>query len=189
MKPSVVRILCVAAVVVASALAIFFSISYVAIPLFVWLSPSLNPTLYDWGFYGACPLQTFVSSDLVVPRVSTARSHSDCDNGFVFLTVGGASTGPTGPTILNSDNELVWKSESYAVTTNLQVQRYKGQDYLTFWSGKKLGTKGVGVYYLVSHLVLRCSRDIDSWRNSARCFLQRGTPSFSCRRRPTRRPA
>ncbi|KAK5372614.1 hypothetical protein LTR20_001644 [Exophiala xenobiotica] len=149
MKPSVVRILCVAAVVVASALAIFFSISYVAIPLFVWLSPSLNPTLYDWGFYGACPLQTFVSSDLVVPRVSTARSHSDCDNGFVFLTVGGASTGPTGPTILNSDNELVWKSESYAVTTNLQVQRYKGQDYLTFWSGKKLGTKGVGVYYLL----------------------------------------
>ncbi|KIW57432.1 hypothetical protein PV05_05982 [Exophiala xenobiotica] len=149
MKPSVVRILCVAAVAVASAFAIFLSISYFAIPLFVWLSPSLNPTLYDWGLYGACPLQTFVSSDLVVPRVSTARSHSDCDNGFVFLTVGGDSAGPTGPTILNSDNELVWKSQDYAVTTNLQVQRYKGQDYLTFWSGKKLGTKGVGVYYLL----------------------------------------
>ncbi|KIW16865.1 hypothetical protein PV08_04055 [Exophiala spinifera] len=149
MKPLFVRALCIAVVVVASVFAVFFSISYVISPLLVWLSPSLNPTLYDWGAYGACPLQSFVTTGLVVPRVSTRQTHPDCESGLVLLTINGDSAGPKGPAIFDAHNELVWKSQGYSSATNLQVQSYRGQNYLTFWAGKKVGTKGVGTYYML----------------------------------------
>lgn len=150
MKPRVARALVVGSAVVAAALLLFFTVAYLLVPLFAWLSPTLNPTLYDLGLYGACPLQTYVSSDVIGLRATTVKEHQDCDNGYVLLTPNGDSAGPPGPTILDAQNELVWKSEDFAVTTNLKVQTYKGQDYLTFWSGQKWGSMGSGSYFMVS---------------------------------------
>ncbi|KAK6365265.1 hypothetical protein LTS17_011498 [Exophiala oligosperma] len=149
MKPRFFRALCIAVVGLASAVVVFLSISYILSPLLLWLSPSLNPTLYDWGAYGACPLQSFVTTDLVAPRVNTRRTHPDCGRGLVLLTINGDSAGPKGPAILDARNELVWKSQGYGSATNLQVQHYKGQNYLTFWAGRKVGTKGTGMYYML----------------------------------------
>lgn len=162
MKPLVIRILILSTVVVASAVTFFFTLSYLVCPFLLWVSPALNPTLYDWGLYGAFPSQTYVTNNLVAPRVVTLKADDACDHGFVFLTLNGDSVHPAvGPMILDAKNELVWKAENYAVTTNLKVQQYKGQDFLTFWSGKKTGSLGAGVYYMVSlrPRVVECQRD------------------------------
>jgi hypothetical protein len=44
----------------------------------------------------------------------------------------------------------VWKTEGLGATTNLKLQTYKGEQYVTFWTGKKGGTMGRGVYHMVS---------------------------------------
>lgn len=150
MKPWLLRLLLVVGVVLTSGIALFLTISYVAIPLFTWLSPTLNPTLYDLGFYGGSPSQSYVSNDLTSPRLSTVKSDSACDPGYVFLNYNGGSMAAPGPAILTANNELVWKAENYHVTTNLKVQTYKKRQYLTFWTGEKGGTMGRGVYHMVS---------------------------------------
>jgi hypothetical protein len=33
---------------------------------------------------------------------------------------------------------------------DLQMQRYRGEDYLTFWAGSEAKGHGQGVYYMVS---------------------------------------
>lgn len=164
MKPRFFRALCIAVVGLASAVVVFLSISYILSPLLLWLSPSLNPTLYDWGAYGACPLQSFVTTDLVAPRVNTRRTHPDCGRGLVLLTINGDSAGPKGPAILDARNELVWKSQGYGSATNLQVQHYKGQNYLTFWAGRKVGTKGTGMYYMVSWTFVVSGGGLMTWK-------------------------
>ena len=145
-----VRLLLWAVIVVAGAFALYFSISYVAIPLLVWLSPTLNPTLYELGFYGGSPSQTYVSNGLSSPRISTRKYDDACDRGYTFLSFNGDSIQTKGPAILNADNELIWKAEQFGASTNVKLQNYKGEQFLTFWAGHKSGSKGRGVYYLVS---------------------------------------
>jgi hypothetical protein len=179
MKPwvqRVVRGLTIAAVLAFSAVTVFLAVAYICIPLLAWLSPTLNPTLYDWGFYGASPTQSFVSSDLIAPRVTAPRVSERCEEGYVFLTLSGKSVGPPGPTILDARNELVWRSEDYQVTTNLKVQRYRGEDYLTFWSGQKWGALGSGVYYLVSENLAVLALDVALNESPARCLVSCRTP-------------
>ncbi len=89
MRPFTLRLLLYPLVVAVGCYALFLTISHLAIPLFVWLSPTFNPTLYDVGFYGAYPSQTYISNDLTTPRVTAIKSDPSCDNGFVFLTVNG----------------------------------------------------------------------------------------------------
>ncbi|EXJ71923.1 uncharacterized protein A1O5_04424 [Cladophialophora psammophila CBS 110553] len=148
-KPFVLRLLLWAVIVVAGAVALYLTISYAAIPLLIWLSPTLNPTLYDLGFYGGSPSQTYVSNGLSSPRTSIGKHDPDCDKGYTFLNYNGGSIPNPGPAILDSNRELIWKGEGFAVTTNLKVQSYMGQQYLTFWSGKKGGTMGRGVYHML----------------------------------------
>lgn len=149
-RPLLFRLLLRAAAVASSLVVLYLGIAYVAIPLHVWLSPVLNPTLYELGLYGGSPSQTFVSNGLTAPRVSVRKYDDSCEKTYTFLTYNGASVPHPGPAILDADNELVWKAENYGVSTNLKVQTYQGEQYLTFWSGQKGGTMGRGVYHMVS---------------------------------------
>jgi hypothetical protein len=149
-KPLIIRLLLWAVIVVAGAAAVFLSISYVAIPLHVALSPSLHPTLYEWGLYGGSPSQTYASNGLSSPRISIRKDNSLCHDGYTFINFNGDSMPKAGPAILDENLELIWKAEDYGTTTNLKVQTYKGKQYLTFWSGSKGGTMGTGVYPMVS---------------------------------------
>ncbi len=144
------RLLSWTVLAVACVVLLYLSISYVAIPFLILLSPTLHPALYELGFYGGSPSQTYISNGLSSPRISTRKYDSSCDPGYTFLNFNGDSVPHPGPAILDADNELVWKAEGQGTTTNLKVQTYKGEQYLTFWSGKKGGTMGAGVYYLVS---------------------------------------
>jgi hypothetical protein len=149
-RPLILRLVLWAVLAGAGAVAVFLSISYVAIPLHILLSPTLSPTLYELGLYGGSPSKTYISNGLSSPRISTRKDDSQCHNGYTFINFNGDSMLAAGPGILGANNELIWKSEDFGTTTNLKVQTYRGKPYLTFWAGRKGGTMGKGVYVLVS---------------------------------------
>ena len=120
------------------------------LPIAGWIWPSLQSSFYDLGVYGAYAPREYVSSNLTFPYVSHPLWDDQCDHGYVFLTPQGASVEHPGPSILDGKGELVWKSEQYGTVANLKVQKYRGQNYLTFWAGHKAGTFGQGVYHMVS---------------------------------------
>ena len=43
---------------------------------------------------------------------------------------------------------------------DLNVQRYRDQDYLTFWVGEDDGTRGLGSYYMVFFTSLTDSQSV-----------------------------
>lgn len=52
--------------------------------------------------------------------------------------------------MLDARGNLVWKETKFGQAMNLQVQKYQGNDYLTFWSGTgRGGVDSNGSYYLV----------------------------------------
>ncbi|OCT54898.1 Arylsulfotransferase [Cladophialophora carrionii] len=148
-QPLLVRLLLYAILVAAGAGVLYLSVAYVAIPLLIVLSPTLHPTLYELGLYGGSPSQTYISNGLSSPRISTRKSDPQCDKAYTFLNFNGASMARSGPAILDPDNELVWKLETEGTTTNLKVQTYKGEQYVTYWTGMKGGTMGSGVYHML----------------------------------------
>ena len=54
-----------------------------------------------------------------------------------------------GPVIMDARGELVWMEDKFGQAMDFKMQHYKGQDYLTFWTGSDSGTFGSGVYNMV----------------------------------------
>ena len=107
-------------------------------------------SLYDLGFYGAYPTQTYVSFELESPWIHISRAQGQtCDQRYTFLSPRGQSVLDPGPVILNARGDLVWMSADYGEVTNFDVQRFRGQDYLTFWAGETHLGIGNGAYYMV----------------------------------------
>lgn len=127
---------------------------YLAVPMLVYLFPSLDTTFYDLAIYGRYPERRYVSFSLASPRSSVVKWDDSCDTGLVMLDLHGGYVSSEGPMILDMRGELVWITDSYGLATNLKVQRYRGEDFLTFWAGKKSTTAfGRGKYYMVSDLL------------------------------------
>jgi hypothetical protein len=92
---------------------------------------------YDLGFHGIYPRQHFHSVDLEAPAPKITQWDSRCDSGNLFLTPRGPYvTGHArGPVILDARGNLIWMNNNeFEQAMNLNVQKYKGQDYLTFWT-------------------------------------------------------
>jgi len=147
-----VRIVAFTALAVAAFAFLVLLFKHLAVPLLVWLAPQLETSFYDLAFFGAYRTRKYHSFDLRSPRASIVRWDESCGNGYVFIDPNGPSVDHRGPTILDARGNLIWTSDEFQTSTNLKVQRYKGQDYLTFWSGKKAKTMGTGVYYMVRSL-------------------------------------
>ena len=95
---------------------------------------------YDLGLHGLYPRQHFHSVDLEPPKLVFTEWDSRCNSGNILLTARGPSVqGPArGPVILDPKGELIWMdNHKFHQAMNLNVQRYKGQDYLTFWTKHK----------------------------------------------------
>lgn len=105
---------------------------------------------YDLGIFGAHPTLSFKSFDIEAPELSIARWDSRCEDGYVMLSPRGRFYPEPGPLIYDHGGELVWIERRFGMVMDLNVQRYKGQDYLTFWVGHDDGTRGEGSYYMVS---------------------------------------
>lgn len=128
------------------------ALRYLCVPLLVSTFPDSHAYLFDSGIYGAYPLRTYVSTNLTSPQANVVVSEDSCADGLVLLSVGGQSVTDGGPMILDMSGNLVWSAPGQYgdASANTKIQRYRGQDYLTFWAGEKLQESGLGSYYMLN---------------------------------------
>ncbi|KAI1744750.1 Arylsulfotransferase-domain-containing protein [Xylaria scruposa] len=108
--------------------------------------------LYEIGFYGLYPTTSYKSSEITPPRLNFPRwDEQKCSDGYYLIAQKGKIVSDTGATIFDSRGELVWGDESYGIVFNLQVQTYKGENYLTFWASPEgsINGYGRGTYYML----------------------------------------
>ncbi|RAL67368.1 hypothetical protein DID88_008123 [Monilinia fructigena] len=116
--------------------------------------PSINSTSFDAGDYGAYPNRTYrTRADIISPRLNILQADPQCDDGlYTMISLRGDRVHITGqsPMIHDARGNLVWMNASYGETFGLNMQRYKGVDYLTFWQGDdSVGGHGEGAYILL----------------------------------------
>lgn len=104
---------------------------------------------YNNGSYGSTPNRTYVSSDLKSPlwQINTWKPDLvDQTASHILMTF--AEVGEmSGPKIFaTQDLSLVYSLPAGDGSANLMVQKYKGEDYLTYWAGSRPdGVSGFGM--------------------------------------------
>lgn len=128
-------------------------LALVAIPCQADQAPFYADSKYNDAEYGFYVTQTFKSSPQVtgVPVVNFMEPFTRCDDGSYLLITPRGNVAESTPMILDVNGSLVWAAtEKYGQVYNLQVQSYKGQEYLTFWAGDDtVGGHGVGTHYML----------------------------------------
>lgn len=128
-------------------------LALVAIPCQADQAPFYADSKYNDAEYGFYVTQTFKSSPQVtgVPVVNFMEPFTRCDDGSYLLITPRGRVAESTPMILDVNGSLVWAAtEKYGQVYNLQVQSYKGQEYLTFWAGDDtVGGHGVGTHYML----------------------------------------
>jgi hypothetical protein len=125
------------------------------------LTPVVDPPDYDEaidnGTFGYYPIRTYATEEgLSSPQTNFLQWNQRCDDGrYYFVTPRGWSIPDPGPMILDERGELVWThhfdNKFGGQAYDLQVQQYRGEDYLTFWLGDdRVRGHGSGWYYMVS---------------------------------------
>lgn len=127
---------------------LWFPIWAVCSPITVW--KDFNPTFFDKGLYGAYLGHNYVSFDLVPPKVAFVKYDSECSKDYTLISPRGRAVPTPGPMILDANGDLVWMEDRFGQAMDFRVQRYAGEDYLTFWVGSDSGTFGTGEYYMAS---------------------------------------
>jgi hypothetical protein len=135
-----------------------------AVPQLLRFRFRLDLSLYDLGFYGFGPSRSYVSFEYESPMVEITEWGSGCDPRYTFLAPRGDSVAHPGPVILDADGELVWMKYNWDTTQDFKVQRYNGADYLTYWEGTEMESRGYGSWYMVGglHPVSRTMRKEES---------------------------
>ncbi|KAF2206188.1 hypothetical protein CERZMDRAFT_53706, partial [Cercospora zeae-maydis SCOH1-5] len=108
---------------------------------------------YNKGEYGSYVTQTFKSNPQVTaaPIVNFMKPFTSCDDGsYLMICPRGTAVDPT-LMILDVTGSPVWAStQKYGEVYNLQVQRYKGEPFLTFWGGNdSIGGHGIGTHFML----------------------------------------
>lgn len=128
-------------------------LALVAIPCQADRAPFYADSKYNDAEYGFYVTQTFKSSPQVtgVPVVNFMEPFTRCDDGSYLLITPRGKVAESTPMILDVNGSLVWAAtKKYGQVYNLQVQSYKGQEYLTFWAGDDtVGGHGVGIHYML----------------------------------------
>jgi hypothetical protein len=109
---------------------------------------------YDLGAQGFGPDRNYFSFDQESPIVEITPSGAKCDPRYTFLAPRGDSIAHPGPMILNPEGELVWTKWNRETTQDFKVQRYKGEDYLTYWQGDSGSGVGRGSWYMVGCILI-----------------------------------
>ncbi|GAM39984.1 hypothetical protein TCE0_034r11978 [Talaromyces pinophilus] len=106
---------------------------------------------FENGNIGPWPTQHFKSSDIRAPILNFVRYGQACRDGLhTFIAPRGSDVYTPGPMILDQNGHLVW-FKPMGQTYNMNVQTYKGQNYLTFWSGDdSIVGHGEGTYYMLN---------------------------------------
>jgi hypothetical protein len=114
------------------------------------IEPYYRSKAYEQGELGHWPQQTYHSSSLVGPVLNYLQRSELCrDGSYTMITPRGSSIESAGPMIVDDDGSLVW-TKRYGPTYDLNVYRFKGEEYLTFWVGDDaVVSHGSGSYYMV----------------------------------------
>ncbi|KAK7755685.1 hypothetical protein SLS62_002296 [Diatrype stigma] len=111
-----------------------------------------SPFLYDWGFYGFYPRTWYKSFKQSSPLLNFQAWDERCDDGGYYLfSPRGTIVSNPGPVIVDARGNLVWTSDRFGETTDVKIQTYKGEQYITFWAGFD-GVRyryGRGTYYML----------------------------------------
>jgi hypothetical protein len=120
------------------------------------IGPYYRSDAYAKGNFGKWPYQAYHSSPLLGPVLNIQQLSDQCDDGsYTLITPRGHAVPQPGPMILDQRGNLVWSQPGYGRTYGLAVQKYKGRDYLTFWSGNDSTVgRGNGSFYMVRFSVL-----------------------------------
>ncbi|PLN77298.1 ASST-domain-containing protein [Aspergillus taichungensis] len=105
---------------------------------------------YEMGVFGAHPTVKHVSFDQEAPEVNVLQWDPRCEDGYVLLSPRGRFYPEPGPLIYDNRGNLVWIDNQFGMVMDLNVQHYKGQNYLTFFAGDDDGTRGIGSYYMLN---------------------------------------
>lgn len=116
----------------------------------------------DDGNSGYYPGRTYVTAESVkAPPVNFVQYSPECDDGLhYFITPRGHSIPRPGPAIVDRRGELVWfrhfENSFGGEAYNFLVQKYRGEDYLTFWLGDdRIRGHGSGFYYMVCFILVK----------------------------------
>lgn len=108
----------------------------------------------EFGYYPTYEYDT--APDVRAPRVNWAKWDERCDDGLeYFITPRGYSEPRPGPMILDRNGELIWahhfENKFGGQAYDFMVQKYKGEDYLSFWLGDDtIRGHGSGAYYMLN---------------------------------------
>lgn len=98
------------------------------------------------GGRGAATLTFRTRPDLTPPRVEMAHAAPPARGQYFFLTpnLGPSGGGQPGLMIVDEYGSLAWFKPIDAASTDLQVQRYRGEPVLTWWEGGFNRASGFG---------------------------------------------
>jgi hypothetical protein len=137
--------------------------------------------------YGYYPYRSYQTTDIISPQFRTLVDTPEChDDRYVFFTPRGPSIAAPGPMIVDSHGDLIWAKSTGGQAYGLAVQEYKGEDYLTYWTGDdRVRGHGAGDYYMVRSVSSACSK-IKTLTIQAQLCLPRSTQDLgwewsSCR--------
>lgn len=108
-----------------------------AVSVLSWTAAAFSFNAYDLGFHGLYPRKHFHSVDFEAPAPKITQWDSRCDYGNLFFTPRGpwVQGAARGPIITDPRGNLVWMdNHRFEQAMNFNVQKYRGQDYLTFWT-------------------------------------------------------
>ena len=107
---------------------------------------------YDKGGFGLYPEIKYKTTDLVGAHILKRKWDERCnkDNKYIFFAPRGMLVGHPGPMILDHDGQMVFHTEAFPIAYGLSVQKYRSENYLTFWAGDdQVIGHGRGSYYMV----------------------------------------
>lgn len=127
------------------------SITCLLLLLSSWTANALSWSAYDLGLYGISPTQHYVSTAFTSPHMNILQWDARCerDDAYVLISPRGYQVENPGPIMLDNKGNLIWTETRFGQVTNLQVQQYRGESYLTFWAGASYGPHSNGSYYMV----------------------------------------
>ena len=113
--------------------------------------PFIRDPAFDAGSYGKYPVENYVSTDLVSPRLNVLSSSTECDDSlYTVLGIRGGAVEGSYVNILDATGSLVYMTTGYQRIYNVMIQDYLGEPFLTFWGGDdQVRGHGEGYYYMV----------------------------------------
>jgi len=109
---------------------------------------------YESGALGQYPQVTYASSKISTPLVHVSKWDERCDaDGFVLISPHGERIADNKLLLLDYKGNLVWYGQENGSIHNIQVQKYRGDKYITYWVGDdEFYGHGAGFFKMVSSL-------------------------------------